>query len=37
MWKHTKVLIPDPTNDQTKFLVDGKMDEVVGVITTYIS
>jgi hypothetical protein len=37
MWKYMKVVIPDPTNSQTKFLVDGKKDEFVGVITTYIS
>jgi hypothetical protein len=32
-----KVVIPYPTDDQEKFVVDGKMDEAVGVITTYIS
>jgi hypothetical protein len=32
-----KVVIPDPTDDQEKFIVDGKKDEVVGVIMTYIS
>jgi hypothetical protein len=32
-----KIVIPDPTNDQEKFIVDGKKDEVVGVIMTYIS
>jgi hypothetical protein len=37
MWKYTKVVILDPTNSQTKFLVDGKKDEFVGVIMTYIS
>jgi hypothetical protein len=30
-------VIPDPTNDQAKFVVDGKKDEVVGVNTTYIA
>jgi hypothetical protein len=29
-------VIPDPTNNQENFFVDGKKDEVVGVITTYI-
>jgi hypothetical protein len=37
LWKYTKVMIPDPTDDHAKFIVDGKKDEVVGVITTYIS
>jgi hypothetical protein len=37
LWQYTKVVIPDPTDDQEKFVVDGKKDEVVGVITTYIS
>jgi hypothetical protein len=32
-----KVVIPDPKDDQVKFVIDGKKDEVVGVITTYIS
>jgi hypothetical protein len=36
LWKYTKVMIPDPTYDQKKFVVDGKKDEVVGVIMTYI-
>jgi hypothetical protein len=37
LWKYTKTVIPDPMDDQMKFVVDGKKDEVVGVITTYIS
>jgi hypothetical protein len=37
LWKYMKVVIPDPTDDQEKFIVDGKKDEVVGVIMTYIS
>jgi hypothetical protein len=32
-----KIVIPDPTDDHEKFIVDGKKDEVVGVIMTYIS
>jgi hypothetical protein len=35
LWKYTKVVIPDPTYDQTKFMFDGKKDDVVGVIITY--
>jgi hypothetical protein len=30
-------LIPNPTNDQEKIVVDGKKDKATGVITTYIS
>jgi hypothetical protein len=37
LWKYMKTVIPDPTDDQEKFVVDGKKDEVVGVIMTYIS
>jgi hypothetical protein len=37
MWKYMKSMILDPINDQTNFIVDGKKDKVVGVITTYIS
>jgi hypothetical protein len=37
IWKYTKVAIPEPTNASTKFSIDGKEDEVVGAITTYIS
>jgi hypothetical protein len=36
LWKYMKVIILDPIDNQTKFIVDGKKDEVVGVITTYI-
>jgi hypothetical protein len=32
-----KTVIPYPTDDHAKFIVDGKKDEVVGVITNYIS
>ena len=32
-----KVSILDPTDSQETFVIDGKKDEVVGVITTYIS
>jgi hypothetical protein len=31
-----KIAIPDPTYDRTKFVFDGKKDEDVGVIVTYI-
>ena len=37
LWQYTNTMIPDPTNDQEKFIVDGKKDEVMGVIMTYIS
>jgi hypothetical protein len=37
LWKYTKTMIPYLTNDQAKFIVVGKKDEVVGVIMTYIS
>jgi hypothetical protein len=37
VWKYMKIVIPDPTDDQEKFVVDGKMNEDVGFITTYIS
>lgn len=36
-WQYMKTMIPNPTDDYEKFVVDGKKDEVVGVITTYIS
>lgn len=37
LWQYMKVLIANPINDQEKFVVDGKKDEAVGVIMTYIS
>jgi len=37
LWQFTKTAVPDPKDDQQKFVIDGKKDEVVGVITTYIS
>jgi hypothetical protein len=37
LWKYTNTAIPDPTDDQMKFIVDGKNNEVVGFIMTYIS
>lgn len=37
LWQYTKIAIPDPTNDQAKFVIDGKKDEAIRVITTYIS
>ena len=36
LWQCTKVSFPDPSNAQEKFPVDGKKDEAVGVIMTYI-
>jgi hypothetical protein len=35
-WKYTKTLILYPTYDWDKFVIDGKKDEDVGVIMTYI-
>jgi hypothetical protein len=37
LWQYTKVVILDPTDASVKFSIDGKKDEVVGVIMTYIS
>jgi hypothetical protein len=37
LWQYTKVVILDLKDDQVKFVVDGKKDEAIGVITTYIS
>jgi hypothetical protein len=37
LWQYTKVTIPDPIDDLKKIDIAGKKDEVVGVITTYIS
>jgi hypothetical protein len=34
--QYVKVGILDPTDDHAKFIVDGKNDEALGVITTYI-
>jgi hypothetical protein len=35
-WKYTITMIPYPTHNQENYIVDGKKDEVVGVIMTYI-
>ena len=37
LWQYTKTLIPDLIDDQAKFGVNEKMNEVVGILTTYIS
>jgi hypothetical protein len=37
LWQYMKTVIPDPMEEQAIFVVDGKKDEYVGVITTYIS
>jgi len=37
LWKYMHISILDPTDDEEKFVVDGKKDEVVRVITAYIS
>jgi hypothetical protein len=37
IWKYKNTMIPYLTDDHMKFIVDGKKDEVVGVIMTYIS
>ena len=34
---HMKNIILDLSDDQERFVIDGKKDDVVGVITTYIS
>jgi hypothetical protein len=34
---YTKTMISDPTNNQTIFFYDGKKDEAIEVIMTYIS
>jgi hypothetical protein len=36
LWQYTKTMIPTPIDDHEKFTIDGKKDEVVGVIMTYI-
>jgi hypothetical protein len=36
-WHYTKVVIPYPTDALKKISIDGKKDEVLGVIMTYIS
>ena len=35
--QYTKAMIPNPSNDLSMSVVDGKKDEDVGLITTYIS
>jgi hypothetical protein len=35
LWQYMKIPIRDPTDDHTKFIVDGKNDEVVGVIMIF--
>ena len=37
LWKYTKIVILDPTNDQEKIVVEAMKDEGVEVIITYIS
>lgn len=37
LWQYMKAVIPYPKDDQLKFVVDGKKDDVVGFITTYTS
>jgi hypothetical protein len=37
LWKYMKIVIPDPTYDHANFYFNGKKDEVVGVMKTYIS
>jgi hypothetical protein len=36
LWQYTKIVIPDPIDDHAKFVVDGKEDEAIGIIMTYI-
>ena len=37
LWQYTKVSILDPFDAQEKFSIDGRKDELVRVIMTYIS
>lgn len=37
LWQYFKDIIPNPKDDKAKFVIDGKMDEVIGFIKTYIS
>lgn len=37
LWQYTKVSIPSASDAQVKFVIDRKKDEIVRVITTYIS
>jgi len=37
LWIYMKISIPDPTDDQERLIVNGKKDEAMGVIMTYIS
>ena len=37
LWQHTKARIPDPSDTSSKFVVEQKKDEAIGVITTFIS
>jgi len=37
LWKHTNIVILDQTDDQEKCVIDGKKNDVVGVIMIYIS
>jgi hypothetical protein len=37
LFQYMKTVILDPTDDQEIFYVDGKKDEAIGIITTYIS
>jgi len=36
LWSFTKTMIPNLKDDKHKFVIDGRKDEVLGVITTYI-
>ena len=37
LWQFTKTMISYLKDDQQKFVINGKKDEVVGLISTYIS
>ena len=37
LYQYMKITIPYPSNHQAKFVINGKKDEAVRVITTYIS
>jgi len=35
LWQYTNIVVLDPTDCQENFIVDGKKDEGMGVIMTY--
>jgi hypothetical protein len=37
LWQFTRAMVPDPKDYYNKFIINGKKDEAIGVINTYIS